>query len=62
MIQAISSWAFCAHDYCEVELVHAAYLMFQHALSMPELEQWRIPAGKISVIEAITLGVGKTVL
>lgn len=43
---AIGSWHFSAHDFTDDELLHAALLMLQHALSMPELEQWRISTGK----------------
>ncbi|TAQ88539.1 hypothetical protein B7494_g3123 [Chlorociboria aeruginascens] len=39
---AIGSWHFSAHDFSDDELLHAALLMLQHALAMPELEQWRI--------------------
>ncbi|KAL8694436.1 MAG: hypothetical protein Q9218_000928 [Villophora microphyllina] len=41
---AINSWNFSAHDFSEDQLVHAAFLMLQHALSMPELERWRLSA------------------
>ena len=44
--KAIAAWDFSAHDFSEDELVHAAFLMLQHALEMPELGKWRIPAGK----------------
>lgn len=44
--EAIGRWQFCAHDFSDDELVVAASLMFSHALSMPELEQWRIPQGE----------------
>lgn len=44
--QAVGCWQFCAHDFSDDELVVAASLMFSHALSMPELEQWRIPPGE----------------
>jgi 3',5'-cyclic-nucleotide phosphodiesterase len=44
---AISSWYFSAHDFSDDELLHAAMLMLQHALALPELEQWRIPTGKL---------------
>ena len=44
--KAIGRWDFSAHDFSEEELVHAAFLMLQHALQMPDLEKWRIPAGK----------------
>lgn len=44
--EAVGQWKFCAHDFTDDELVVAASLMFSHALSMPELEQWRIPTGE----------------
>ncbi|CAG8972282.1 hypothetical protein HYALB_00001680 [Hymenoscyphus albidus] len=39
---AIGTWSFSAHDFTDDELLHAALLMLQHALTMPELERWRI--------------------
>lgn len=39
---AVSNWHFCAHSFSDDELLVAAMLMFQHALSMPELEHWRL--------------------
>ncbi|CZR68079.1 related to PDE2-high affinity 3`,5`-cyclic-nucleotide phosphodiesterase [Phialocephala subalpina] len=39
---AVGSWNFSAHDFTDDELLHAALLMLQHALAMPELEKWRI--------------------
>lgn len=39
---AVGSWHFSAHDFTDDELLHAALLMLQHALAMPELEKWRI--------------------
>ncbi|KAK0621429.1 hypothetical protein B0T17DRAFT_494020 [Bombardia bombarda] len=44
---AISQWHFCAHDFSDDELIVAAALMFKHALSMPELESWRIPTDQL---------------
>ena len=44
--RAVGSWHFSAHDFTDDELLHAALLMLQHALSMPELEKWRISTGK----------------
>lgn len=44
--QAIGRWHFCAHSFSDDELLVAAMLIFKHALSMPELEQWRLPTGK----------------
>ncbi|OAA58391.1 3'5'-cyclic nucleotide phosphodiesterase, catalytic domain protein [Niveomyces insectorum RCEF 264] len=41
--ESIGSWYFSAHTFTEDELVHASLLMFKHALSMPQLAQWRIP-------------------
>ncbi|KAI7775267.1 hypothetical protein LA080_007111 [Diaporthe eres] len=45
---AVGQWHFCAHDFSDDELVVAASLMFSHALSMPELEQWRIPPDQLT--------------
>lgn len=45
---AVGSWHFSAHDFTDDELLHAALLMLQHALTMPELEKWRISTGKNS--------------
>ncbi|KAG9244160.1 BcPDE2, cAMP phosphodiesterase [Calycina marina] len=39
---AIGSWDFSAHEFSDDELLHAALLMLQHALSMPDLVKWRI--------------------
>ncbi|RYP01895.1 hypothetical protein DL764_006042 [Monosporascus ibericus] len=46
--EAIGKWHFSAHDFCDDSLLVAANLMFKHALSMPELEQWRIPADQMT--------------
>jgi hypothetical protein len=42
---AVGSWRFCAHSLSDDELLVAAMDMFRHALSMPELERWRLHAG-----------------
>lgn len=42
--RALGSWAFSAHDYSEDELIHAAFLMLQHALTIPELDKWQLSA------------------
>ena len=44
--KAVGGWDFCAHDFTDDELLHAALLMLQHALAMPELERWRLSTGK----------------
>ncbi|KAI9756849.1 MAG: hypothetical protein M4579_003685 [Chaenotheca gracillima] len=46
--RAIGSWSFSAHSFSDDELLHAALLMLQHALSMPELEEWRIPTESLT--------------
>ncbi len=45
--RALGSWAFSGHDYSEDELVHAAFLMLQHALTIPELDKWRLSAADL---------------
>ncbi|KAL8782474.1 MAG: hypothetical protein Q9213_005343 [Squamulea squamosa] len=47
LAEAFTSWNFSAHELSEDQLVHAAFLMIQHALSMTELEQWRISAADL---------------
>jgi len=44
--QEVGSWAFCGHDFNEDELVYAGYCMLNHALQMPELQQWRMSEGE----------------
>ncbi|KAL8813613.1 MAG: hypothetical protein Q9223_000255 [Gallowayella weberi] len=44
LAMAFTSWNFSAHELSENQLVHAAFLMIQHALNMAELERWRISA------------------
>ncbi len=44
--EAIGKWHFSAHDFSDDSLLFAASVMFKHALSMPELEHWRIPSGE----------------
>ena len=43
--KAIGTWAFSAHEFTDDELLYGASVMLQHALTVPELEQWRMPAG-----------------
>ncbi|KAK8048656.1 3'5'-cyclic nucleotide phosphodiesterase [Apiospora phragmitis] len=45
--KAIGKWHFCAHDFSDDQLLVAASLMFKHAFSMPELEQWRLPTDQL---------------
>jgi 3',5'-cyclic-nucleotide phosphodiesterase len=54
--EAVGSWCFSAHEFTDDELLHASLLMLQHALSMPELERWRVSTGKLGVISTSCLG------
>ena len=47
LTDAIGVWGFPARDFTEEELVHAGFLMLQHALKMLELEPWRIPEAEL---------------
>ncbi|KAG5951379.1 hypothetical protein E4U53_003243 [Claviceps sorghi] len=47
IIEAAGQWHFCAHSFSDDELLVAALVMFQHALAVPELEPWRIPADQL---------------
>ncbi|CAK7212363.1 3',5'-cyclic-nucleotide phosphodiesterase [Sporothrix bragantina] len=44
---SIGNWHFSAHDFNDDELIEASALMFKHALSMPELADWRIPTDQL---------------
>ena len=45
---AVGKWHFCAHSFTDDELLVASMFMFKHALGMPDLERWRLPAGKLN--------------
>ncbi|KFA74954.1 hypothetical protein S40288_02222 [Stachybotrys chartarum IBT 40288] len=44
---AVGHWHFCAHSFTEDELLVGAMVMFQHALSLPQLENWRMPSDQL---------------
>ncbi|KAI0024693.1 HD-domain/PDEase-like protein [Xylariomycetidae sp. FL0641] len=46
--KAVGQWRFCAPDFCDDALLSAATTMFKHALSMPELEKWRISTDQLT--------------
>ncbi|KAK3357062.1 hypothetical protein B0T25DRAFT_145753 [Lasiosphaeria hispida] len=46
---AVGQWHFCAHNFSDDELISASATMFKHALSMPELEPWRIPTDQLHI-------------
>ncbi len=48
----VGKWSFCAHDFSEDELVYAGYFMLNHALKMPELENWRLSEGMLEQADA----------
>jgi 3',5'-cyclic-nucleotide phosphodiesterase len=52
---SVASWNFSAHDFTDDELLHAALIMLQHALAIPALEQWRLPAGMSHPSRGVTL-------
>ncbi|KAG5997746.1 hypothetical protein E4U52_003146 [Claviceps spartinae] len=45
--ESVGQWHFCAHSFSDDELLVAALIMFEHALAVPELEPWRIPADQL---------------
>lgn len=47
IIHEVGKWSFCAHDFSDDELVYAGYYMLDHALNIPELENWRMSKGKM---------------
>lgn len=48
--EKVSTWAFSAHDFTDDELLYAALVMLEHALSAPELSQWQMTQGTISSV------------
>lgn len=54
--ETVGTWAFSAHEFTDDELLHAALIMLQHALSIPELEKWRLSTGKLGDILKPCLG------
>ncbi|KAK5257605.1 3',5'-cyclic-nucleotide phosphodiesterase [Cryomyces antarcticus] len=46
--KAVGTWDFSAHDFTYDELLHGAQLMYEHALKMPELENWRLTTNELT--------------
>lgn len=44
----VAEWHFCAHDLSDDDLIVAASSMLKHALTMPELERWRLPTDQLT--------------
>lgn len=38
----VGKWTFDAHGFSDDEMLYAACIMFEHALQMPELAEWRL--------------------
>jgi 3',5'-cyclic-nucleotide phosphodiesterase len=45
---AVGRWDFNAHDYSEQELIHGAFCIFEHAISMPALAEWRLDSDDLA--------------
>ncbi|KAL9110020.1 MAG: hypothetical protein Q9227_005359 [Pyrenula ochraceoflavens] len=59
----VGEWSFCGHDFTDDELVYAAFCMLNHALQMPELAKWRMPADDIlSFVQAARMAYNSFVL
>ena len=43
--RTVGAWHFSAHDFTDDELLYGALVILKHALSMPELERWRMSEG-----------------
>ena len=52
MEDVIGIWGFPAHDLTYDELTEASVLMLKHALTMPELEQWKMTDGEF-ILQAL---------
>jgi len=47
--KAVGGWSFSAHEFSDDELLQGALIILEHALQMPELRQWRMSKGIISL-------------
>ncbi|KAJ9643396.1 3',5'-cyclic-nucleotide phosphodiesterase [Coniosporium tulheliwenetii] len=47
--EAVGSWSFSAHDFNDDELLLGALAMLQHALTMPELENWHMDSDELLI-------------
>ncbi|PKY04863.1 HD-domain/PDEase-like protein [Aspergillus campestris IBT 28561] len=45
--EQIGKWEFTAHEFSDDELVLGAFEMLQHAFTIPDLEDWRLPPGEL---------------
>lgn len=47
--EAVGSWSFSAHDFNDDELLLGALAMLQHALTMPELQDWHMDSDELLI-------------
>lgn len=47
MESKVGDWDFSAHDFSEDELVYAGCAMLGHAMTVPEVEHWRLTEGML---------------
>ncbi|RPA78721.1 HD-domain/PDEase-like protein [Ascobolus immersus RN42] len=45
--RAVGVWNFSAHDFTNEELLQCSVIMLEHALKMPEVEEFRMPTDKL---------------
>lgn len=45
--KAIGTWSFSAHQFDADALLYAALVMLEHALTMPELDKWKMSTGEL---------------
>ncbi|KAK5939929.1 3',5'-cyclic-nucleotide phosphodiesterase [Knufia obscura] len=45
--EEVGKWSFSGQDFSDDELVYAGYYMLNHALTMPEVEKWRLSEGEL---------------
>lgn len=44
----VGRWHFSAHEFTDVELLQAAHTMFEHAFTMPEIHEYKIPSDRLT--------------
>ena len=54
MEDAVGQWSFSAHDFTSDELVYAALTMLEHAMQLPDLEQFRLSTGVYRILAGLT--------
>jgi 3',5'-cyclic-nucleotide phosphodiesterase len=46
--KAVGKWHFSAHEFTNDELLQCSVIMLEHALQMPEIEEYRMPTGQLT--------------